>query len=401
VSGRRPNGEGTIYERRDGRWEGAAYVLLPSGGRARKRVYGKTRAEVFAKLAELQQKSRSGLPAISGQLTMATYLDEWLEMVAKPSVRPSTFYSYRLYVEDHLIPALGKKRLARLTPTDVRAFVQAKTTAGLAPATVKQMHAILRAALQHAMREDLVARNVAKLVVVPGGSQGEIVPLSVEEARALLSAAEGTRLYALWAVALAVGLRRGEALGLRWKDVDLDLGELRVSQTLQRVDGQLQIVPPKSERSRRRVPLPSVTVAALKRHRMQAAAEAAKRGGSVGPEDLVFTSSIGTPLEPRNANRVFTDLLRSAGLRPTRLLSRPGAQYRCCHRSVSPGRSPNPPCQFLGNGLSTVAAVRRGAWVAMGLGFCGPGRCSETPLRLRSGSTQSRPLRSATARWGW
>ena len=351
MSGRRPNGEGTIYERRDGRWEGAAYVLLPSGGRARKRVYGKTRSEVFAKLAELQQKSRSGLPAISGQLTMATYLDEWLEMVAKPSVRPSTFYSYRLYVEDHLIPALGKKRLTRLTPTDVRAFVQAKTTAGLAPATVKQMHAILRAALQHAMREDLVARNVAKLVVVPGGSQGEIVPLSVEEARALLSAAEGTRLYALWAVALAVGLRRGEALGLRWKDVDLDLGELRVSQTLQRVDGQLQIVPPKSERSRRRVPLPSVTVAALKRHRERAAAEAAKRGGSVGPEDLVFTSSIGTPLEPRNANRVFTDLLRSAGLRPTRFHD---LRHTCASLLLAQGVSPRVVMETLGHSAIAV-----------------------------------------------
>jgi integrase len=154
-------------------------------------------------------------------------------------------------------------------------------------------------------REDLVARNVAKLVVVPGGSQPEVVPLSGEEARALLSAAEGTRPYALWAVALAVGLRRGEALGLRWKDVDLDRGELRVSQTLRRVDGRLQFLPPRSERSRRRVPLPSVTVAALKRHRMQATLEAAKRGGWIGPDDLVFTSSIGTPLEPRNANRAF------------------------------------------------------------------------------------------------
>ena len=90
MSGRRPNGEGTIYQRRDGRGEGAAYVLLPSGGRARKRVYGKSRSEVFAKLAELRRKSRSGVPAISGHVTMATYLDEWSETVAKPSVRPST-----------------------------------------------------------------------------------------------------------------------------------------------------------------------------------------------------------------------------------------------------------------------------------------------------------------------
>ena len=337
MSGRRPNGEGTIYQRRDGRWEGAAYVLLPSGGRARKRVYGKTRSEVFAKLAELQQKSRSGLPAISGQTSMATYLDEWLETIARPSVRPSTYYSYRLYVRDHLIPALGKKRLTRLTPADVRAFVQSKISAGLAPATVKQMHAILRAALQHAMREDLVARNVAKLVVVSGPSPAEVVPLTVEEARALLSAAEGSRLYALWAVAVAVGLRRGEALGLRWQDVDLDRGEVRVSQTLQRLEGRLQLEPPKSDRSRRRVPLPAVTVTALKRHHAQAVAEAAKRGGSVEPTDLLFTSTIGTPLEPRNANRAFTQLLKSAGLRPTRFHD---LRHTCASLLLAQGVSP-------------------------------------------------------------
>jgi len=351
VSGRRANGEGTIYERRDGRWEGAAYVLLPTGGRARKRVYGKTRAEVFAKLADLQQKSRSGMPAISGQVTVAAYLDEWLESVARHSVRPSTFYSYRLYVRDHLIPALGRKRLTRLSPSDVRGFIQSKSAAGLAPATVKQMHAILRAALQHAVREDLVARNVAKLVVVSSPSQPEVVPLSVEEARALLSVAGGTRLYALWAVALAVGLRRGEALGLRWMDVDLVKGELRVVQTLQRVDGRLQFVPPKSDRSRRRVPLPAVAVAALERHRGQAVDEADGRGDSVEPTDVVFTSSVGTPLEPRNANRAFTELLKNAGLRPTRFHD---LRHTCASLLLAQGVSPRVVMETLGHSAIAV-----------------------------------------------
>ena len=343
---RRANGEGTIYPRRDGRWEGAAYVLLPSGGRARKRVYGKSRSEVFAKLAELQQKSHAGLPAISGQISLGAYLNEWLETVARHSVRPSTFYSYRLYVRDHLIPGLGKKRLTRLTPTDVRVFVTSKLSSGLAPATVKQMHAILRAALQHAMREDLVARNVAKLVVVSGGEQAEVVPLTVDEARTLLAAAKGTRLYALWAVALAIGLRRGEALGLRWLDVDLDIGELRVNQTLQRVDGRLQFVPPKSERSRRKVPLPSVTIAALQRHHEQAVAEAAARGKAVTPGDLVFTSSTGTPLEPRNVNRTFAELLKIAGLRPTRFHD---LRHTCASLLLAQGVSPRVVMETLGH----------------------------------------------------
>jgi integrase len=214
-----------------------------------------------------------------------------------------------------------------------------------------EMHAILRAALQHALREDLVGRNVAKLVVVAGGDSGEVVPLSVEEARGLLAAAEGTRLYALWAVALAVGLRRGEALGLRWQDADLDKGELRVVQTLQRVDGRLQFVPPKSERSRRRVPLPAVTVAALIEHRGQAEREAASRGECVLPGDVVFTSSIGTPLGPRNANRAFSNLLVVAGLRPTRLHD---LRHTCASLLLAQGVSPRVVMETLGHSAIAV-----------------------------------------------
>ena len=307
---RRANGEGTIYQRADGRWEGAAYVLTATGGRSRKRVYGHTRTEVFEKPAELQRLSRRGMPAISSCVTVGGYLVEWLQSVAKESVRPSTFRSYEMYVRRHLVPALGAKRLTRLSPSDVRLMLRAKEAEGLSAATVKQMHAILRAALQHALREDLVARNLAKLVVVTSARPAEVVPLTIEEARSLLRAAEGTRLYALWSVALAVGLRRGEALDLRWCDVDLTLGELRISQTLQRVEGRLQVVPPKSERSRRRVPLPAVAIEALEQHRIQAVEEAAARGETVSPDNLVFTSTTGTPLEPRNVNRMFTELVR-------------------------------------------------------------------------------------------
>jgi len=217
-----------------------------------------------------------------------------------------------------------------------------------AASTVKQMHAILRAALQHAMREDLVARNVAKLVVVSSARPPEVVPLTVEEARTLLRTAEGTRLYASWSVALAVGLRRGEALGLRWCDVDLRLGELRVSQTLQRVNGRLQFVPPKSERSRRRVPLPAVAVEALNQHRDQAVSEAVVRGTGIAADDLVFTSTIGTPLEPRNVNRTFTELGEAAGLRHVRLHD---LRHTCASLLLAQGVAPRVVMDTLGTRL--------------------------------------------------
>lgn len=184
---------------------------------------------------------------------------------------------------------------------------------------MKQLHAILRAALQQAVREEVLPRNVARLVVVPTGPRHEVHPLTVAEARTLLSNAAGDRLYPLWAVALAIGLRRGEALGLRWCDIDLDAGTLQVRQTLQRVSGGLVFLPPKTERSRRSVPLPAVAVTALREHRRAMAAEALRGGRMLSGEGLVFTTAIGTPLEPRNVTRAFTSLLTRAGLRHVRL----------------------------------------------------------------------------------
>lgn len=317
---RRGNGEGTVYKRRDGRWEGACYVLLPSGGRARRSVYGRTRAEVSEKMTALQRQSQQGIAvSAAGVLTVGDYLHTWLGTVAAARVRPSTLRGYEMNLRRHLIPGLGRKRLARLSPADVRAFLADRRSSGLSAATVKQLHAILRSALHHAVREDLLGRNVARLVVVPTADRHEVQPLTVDEARQLLAAAKGDRLYALWAVALAVGLRRGEALGLRWCDVNLDEGTLRVVQTLQRANGRLMIVPPKSERSRRTIPLPVIAVAALREHRKAMVAAALRSGRTCADADLVFTTTLGTPLEPRNVNRSFALLQDRAGLRRVRL----------------------------------------------------------------------------------
>src|SRR4051794_2929626 len=263
---RRANGEGTIYQRRDGRWEGAAYVLMPNGGYARRRVYGRTRAEVAGKLTELVHQSQRGVPAPTVGLTVAAFLTEWLAQVATNKVRPATLRGYEAVIRVHLIPGLGRKKLHRLSPSDVRRFLAERRSAGLSATTVKQLHAVLRSALSHAVREDLIPRNVARLVMVPTPGSAELRPLDVDEARRLLDAARGDRLFALWAVALALGLRRGEALGLRWCDLDLAAGLLQVRQTLQRAGGRLA----------------------------------------------------GTPLEPRNANRA-SELLERAQLRHIRL----------------------------------------------------------------------------------
>ncbi|MCM0679190.1 site-specific integrase [Micromonospora phytophila] len=182
----------------------------------------------------------------------------------------------------YVVPAIGKRRLTALTPADVRlmlAKAAAARTAGrkdqpederpnVSPRTVQQVHAVLRAMLNQAVREELLARNVARLVQAPTPDREEIHPCTESEARTFLAAAKAHRLHALFVVALALGLRRGELLGLRWSDIDLNAGQLRVWQTLQRVRGDGVVFgPPKSRRSRRILTMPAVVLQALKRHR--------------------------------------------------------------------------------------------------------------------------------------
>jgi integrase len=223
-----------------------------------------------------------------------------------------------LMVRKHIVPTLGRKRLDRLAPADLRWLLAAKADSGLSTSTVKSIHVVLGSALQHALREDLVSRNVARLVQVPTPEAKPVEPLDVEDARKLLDAARDHRLYALWSVAIGVGLRRGEVAGLRWEDVDLEAGTLRVEQTLQRVGGELRFDVPKTTRSRRAIPLPAVCVDVLREHRVRQNKERLALGPVWTDSGLVFTTTIGTPLEPRNLVRSLHALCRKAEVRQIR-----------------------------------------------------------------------------------
>jgi integrase len=327
--GRRANGEGTLYQRADGRFEASAYVWTTAGVRARRSVYGRTREEAHKRLTHLLRQSQQGAPVAATSQTVGQYLEYWLEHVARHQVRPLTYRTYAIYVRKHLMPGLGKRRLARLSAQDIRTFLATRRATGsrspgnrgdaLSPRTLFHLHAVLRNALEHAVREDLLPRNVAKQVQVSPGHVTEVEPLSVAEARTLLDAAKGDRLYALYVVALSLGLRRGEVLGLRWVDVDIDDGVIRVRQTVQRVDGKLVFAPPKTRRSRRSIPLPAATVQVLQEHRERQAAEKATAGPAWRDSGLVFTTRSGGPLEPNDVSKAFSEQRRKAGLRPVRL----------------------------------------------------------------------------------
>jgi integrase len=184
---------------------------------------------------------------------------------------------------------------------------------------VQFIHAVLRNALSNAMREELVSRNVATLVRIPSPRYKVGKGLTVDQVRLLLRAADGHRLYPLYLVAATMGLRRGELLGMRWEDLDLDRGTLRVEKTVQRVRGELRIQDTKTEASEATLPVPEVTWIALLDHQKAQTAERVAAGEAWRDHGLVFPSEVGTPMEPRNLTRHFAGLRERAGLPTVRL----------------------------------------------------------------------------------
>jgi len=307
---RRANGEGSIYQRKDtGRWDGAVYVQTTSGARKRMRVYGATRAEVHSKLTAIMAKDQQGIPTPDRTWKLGEYLSYWLEEVVRPNLRSTTYVIYEKQVRLRLQPMLGKHTLTRLTVATVQGFLNQQLADGHSVRNVQMMREVLRSALSHAMHEEHVARNVARLVKLPKYEPEEIYPWSVDEARQFLVAAQSDPLAAAFTLLVVYGLREGEVLGLRWQDVNLLTGVLEVRQQLRRTGGALCQTPLKTKASRRDLPLIGLSRAALTRQRVrqanarQAAGGAWQGGGDAA--ELVFTTKSGLPIEPRNFVRSF------------------------------------------------------------------------------------------------
>lgn len=272
-------GEGSIFQRRDGRWAATLDLGWQGGKRRRKSVYGLTRQDVQRKLATARRAVQDGLPIPSERQTLGQFLARWLEDVGRPNLRPLTFIRYRELITLHIIPSLGSRPLAKVTPPDLQSLY-AGLGEKLAPRTVGHVHRVLHRALADALRWGLVARNVCDAVKPPQVHAPEMRALSPGEARRFLAAAAGDPLEALYVLAVTVGLRQGELLGLKW--ADLDGGRLQVRRSIARVNGNGWLEQePKSARSRRSVALTPLAVAALQRPR-PGASRAAPEGPRVG-----------------------------------------------------------------------------------------------------------------------
>jgi integrase len=353
----RGQGEGSIFKRGDGRWCAGLNLGWKNGKRHRKWFYGKTREAVQRQLTTALRNHQLGFNVAPERQTVAEFLQRWLRDCVEPSTRPATLVSYRTVVRLHLGPAVGKVRLDKLSPQHVQAFIKdrlaprpctlckgtgrviargthndgeskettecrtckGRGTVQFSPRSVQYMHSVLSRALNRAAKWDLVPRNVCKLVAPPRVPRRLVDPLSPDNARHFLDAAANIRNAALYIVTMALGLRKGEALGLRWPNVDLEAGTVRVEHALQRRKGEgLKLVEPKSDRSHRTLPLPDFAVRALRAHRARQLQERLVAGSRWKDTGHVFTTGIGTPMDERRVHAEFKKLLVTAELPPMR-----------------------------------------------------------------------------------
>ena len=278
---KRANGDGDISPRRNKAGQITSYRGAYFGPDGKRRyVSDKTKEETRAKLRKARGDADRGVISDGGNVKLSQYLKRWLNDSVRGSVKPITHTSYEMLVNKHVVPSLGNVRLSNLTPAHLQGFYRSKLDEGLSPRTVQYLHVVLHRALKQALRWALVPRNVAEAVDPPKVPKKDVTPLSTDQARVLLEAARGDRLEGLYVLAVHTGMRQGELLALKWEDVDLDAGVLRVRGT-------------KTARSRRTVKLSQTTLDALTSHLTRQLGEIDRAGDSWRENGLVFATEIG------------------------------------------------------------------------------------------------------------
>lgn len=314
---KRGNGEGTICQRKDGKWVGAVSLgRKPDGTVNRRYFYGTTKKEVREKMVACLHDQQRGVVTIGTSQTVGDFMTTWLNDVAKLRVRRTTYRSYEQITRNHIMPALGSIRLTKLKPQDVQRFLKQVHDKGISCDPVRR---VLRAALGQAVEWDLIAKNPAAVKNTPKRDKKEPQFLTTEQAKKLLAACETNKYGPLFKTLILLGLRSGEALALQWSDINWADSKILISKQLQFHDGKWHLLPPKSKQSNRVLPLFGPVFDALR------AAEANQRNNRVysgerwQSTDFVFTTSVGTPLDAKNVRREFKAMLKQHGLPDIRI----------------------------------------------------------------------------------
>jgi integrase len=340
--GRKPNYASSVYPGDDGYWHGRVTVgRRDDGSPDRRHVQAMTEAEVIRKVRQLERERDAGSVRKPGQRwTVAAWLTHWVEVIVAPTVRESTLSSYRVAVNTHLIPGLGAHRLDQLQPEHLERLYARMVKRGSSPGTAHQAHRTIRAALNEAVRRGHLLRNPVLLAKPPRLLDIEVEPFTIDEVKLILKQAAKHRNSARWAIALALGLRQGEVLGLKWANVDLDAGLLHVRRGRLRpryahgcakpcgrkagyCPNRVQVRPDtddtKSRAGRRTVGLPTALVQLLRVHRAEQDRERTVACQLWSEGGWVFTTPTGHPINPNTDYHHWKQLLRDAGVEDRRL----------------------------------------------------------------------------------
>ncbi len=359
----RGNGAGTVYPRKntDGKIVGYRGSYFAPDGK-RRYVSAKRKSDAERSLRDAMTDADRGLVFDASNQRVSGYMTRWLEDFAKANLAPRTYHNYKLQIREHIIPAFGMMKLSKLDTPNIQALYTAKLKDGLKPSSVRYIHAVLHCALQKAVELRLIPRNPAASARPPKIRQEEITPLDAEQARMILEAAKGDRFECLYILSLMCGLRMGEALGLKWTDIDFEAGTLRVHRQIQRIreGGGLVFSEPKNA-SRRTIDLPQRAVEALKSHRKRQAEEQLKAGEKWQDNGLVFASRKGTPLDAQNiVNRYFKPLLRRTGLPEIRWHD---LRHTCATLLLSRGTHPKMVQHLMGHASIQLTLDRYSHWI--------------------------------------
>ncbi len=339
----------SMYRGADGHWHARVTMgRRPDGTTERKHVQRRTKAELRDVVRELERSRDSGEYVwTTDDLTLEAWLAHWLDNVLPMTARWKTLSTYRSQMRLHVVPALGAWRLSEIQPEHLEEHYRRMQADGHSAHTIRAVHRVLRSAFNEAVRRRRLAGNPALVARPPRAEDIEVEPLSIEESRRVLEAAQSTSHPARWSIALSLGMRQGEALGLLWADVDLDEGVLRVRRSVQRhtwehgcevvgghpscrrkrgaecdhrTGGGLLLVEPKTKASKRTIVLPAPLVEELRAHRAQVNRRRLAAGEAWdATHDLVFPAANGGLIDPSRDHREWKALLKQAGLRDVRL----------------------------------------------------------------------------------
>lgn len=315
------------------RYNGSHLIIIelgkdPSTGKRRRmvRAVRGNKRQAEREMVRLINELEQGTYVEPAKMTVGEYLTAWLADYCRSNLAPSTYASYERIVIKHLIPALGALRLASLQPMHIQGYYsfalergRRDGKGGLSPRTVQYHHRVLREALQHALKWQLVPRNVADAVQAPRPRRQEMKVLDAEQLASLLAAAADTCDGRLIALAAYTGMRLGEVLGLRWQDIDFETGHIRVQQVLQRLPGQgFLVLPPKTERSRRQIAMSPTLADMLRKAKKEQAEHRLRYGKDYQDLDLVFCHPDGRPFDPSVVSQRFRRLADSLGFHGVR-----------------------------------------------------------------------------------